>query len=149
MSIHPDQLREAFANFSDFHLPPGQGTISTKDLGTLVRALGKNPKQEDLLKICNQIDPAGEGNITFEQFVQVMSMNLPPPEAAQELMTSFQAFDKDRSGLIAEKDLAVVMRTFGEPLTDEEVDLYMQAAEPFKQGDQINYKAFANFLSKA
>lgn len=42
-----------------------------QELASLVRAFGKNPKQEDLQKIVTQIDPSGDGNISFDQFMQV------------------------------------------------------------------------------
>lgn len=32
-----------------------QGTVSTKDLGTLLRALGKSPTQEELQKLFNDV----------------------------------------------------------------------------------------------
>eukprot|EP00961_Rhodomonas_salina_P164256 2212675-Rhodomonas_salina.1 len=119
MAYSPEQMRDAFACFADYHLPAGEGSVSVKveqhyvalssnvppdrtcamdclELASLVRAFGKNPKQEDLQKIVTQIDPSGDGNISFDQFMQ--------------------AFDKERSGMISERDLATVMRTFGEPL---------------------------------
>jgi Ca2+-binding EF-hand superfamily protein len=42
-----------------------------RSLCTLVRAMGKNPTQEELQKIIAQIDPQGEGCVNFDQFMRV------------------------------------------------------------------------------
>jgi Ca2+-binding EF-hand superfamily protein len=44
-----------------------------RSLCTLVRAMGKNPCQEELQKIIAQIDPQGEGCVNFDQFMRVSS----------------------------------------------------------------------------
>uniref|UniRef100_A0A7S0VLX3 EF-hand domain-containing protein n=1 Tax=Hemiselmis tepida TaxID=464990 RepID=A0A7S0VLX3_9CRYP len=141
------QWREAFSCFADPHLPPGQGTVTTKDLGTLLRALGKSPSQEELQKLFNEVDPSGEGSIDFQTFCRCMKMPLKAPDPESEVLQSFQAFDKNHSGMIATSELTTVMRNFGEALTDDEVDEMMKAAGGCEaQPGQIDYRRFTKIL---
>ena len=50
------EFREAFALFDK----RGDGNIRVGDLGTVLRALGQNPTEEDVQKIQNELDPEGE-----------------------------------------------------------------------------------------
>ena len=36
----------------------GNGTVSCSDLGDMMRALGNNPTEEDVNKVCQEIDPS-------------------------------------------------------------------------------------------
>jgi Ca2+-binding EF-hand superfamily protein len=47
------EFREAFALFDK----RGDGNIRVGDLGTVLRAMGQNPSEEDVRKIQNEIDP--------------------------------------------------------------------------------------------
>ena len=38
----------------------GDGTITTKELGTVMRSLGQNPTEEELHEMINEVDVDGE-----------------------------------------------------------------------------------------
>jgi Ca2+-binding EF-hand superfamily protein len=40
---------------TNLRVSPPQGSITTKDMGTLLRALGKSPSMDELQKIFNQV----------------------------------------------------------------------------------------------
>ncbi|EKX47820.1 hypothetical protein GUITHDRAFT_86224 [Guillardia theta CCMP2712] len=141
------QWREAFSCFADPHLPPGQGTINTRELGQLIRALGKNPSQDEMTNLLREVDPNGEGNIDFNAFCNVMARPFRQPETEAELLESFRAFDRDGSGTISTQEFRTVMRNFGEPLTDDEVDEILKAAEACEvQKGVLDYRRFAKVL---
>ena len=50
------ELKEAFSLFDK----DGDGTISSKELGTVMRSLGQNPTEEQLLDMINEVDADGE-----------------------------------------------------------------------------------------
>ena len=52
----PSELKEAFSLFDK----DGDGTISSKELGTVMRSLGQNPTEEQLLDMINEVDADGE-----------------------------------------------------------------------------------------
>ena len=53
------------------------GSISPQELGSLMETLGLKPNQEELDAMIREIDEDGNGEIEFDEFVQVRSR--PPP----------------------------------------------------------------------
>ena len=53
------------------------GSISPQELGSLMETLGLKPNQEELDAMIREIDEDGNGEIEFDEFVQVRTR--PPP----------------------------------------------------------------------
>ena len=49
------------------------GSISTKELGDLMRALGANPTQTELQEMINEVDSTSTGKIFFNDFLRVIA----------------------------------------------------------------------------
>lgn len=49
------EFREAFSLFDK----DGDGTITTKELGTVMRSLGQNPSEDELQDMVNEVDIDG------------------------------------------------------------------------------------------
>ena len=58
------EFKEAFSLFDK----DGDGTITTKELGTVMRSLGQNPTEAELQDMINEVDADGRQNISFSQF---------------------------------------------------------------------------------
>jgi len=43
----------------------GDGTITTKELGTVMRSLGQNPTEAELQDMINEVDADNNGSIDF------------------------------------------------------------------------------------
>jgi Ca2+-binding EF-hand superfamily protein len=54
------EFKEAFSLFDK----DGDGTITTKELGTVMRSLGQNPTEAELQDMINEVDADGESSKT-------------------------------------------------------------------------------------
>lgn len=61
-------FRQAFQNFDK----DGGGTIDVSELGNVYRDLGMNPSKETIDKLLLQYDADGNGEIDFEEFLEMM-----------------------------------------------------------------------------
>lgn len=55
------EFKEAFALFDQ----DGDGTITIKELGMVMRSLGQNPSLSDLKEMIREVDADGNGTIDF------------------------------------------------------------------------------------
>mgnify|MGYP000300630279 CR=1 FL=1 len=63
------EFKEAFSLF-DFD---ENGSISAKELGEVLKALGQNPSMNELSDMINEVDQDGNGTVEFAEFVILMT----------------------------------------------------------------------------
>jgi len=73
------QFQEAFNLFDE----DGDGTIDTKELGSVMRSLGENPTEAELQDIINDVDDDGSGSIGFDEFLTLMGATLAPKNTSR------------------------------------------------------------------
>ena len=66
------EFKEAFSLFDK----DGDGTITTKELGTVMRSLGQNPTEAELQDMINEVDADGNGTIDFPEFLSLMARKM-------------------------------------------------------------------------
>ena len=121
------------------------GTITTKELGTVMRSLGQNPTEAELHDMINEVDADGNGTIDFTEFLSLMARKMKDTDTEEELREAFKVFDKDNNGFISAAELRHVMTNLGEKLTDEEVDEMIREADIDGDG-QVNYDEFVKMM---
>ncbi|CAF2716859.1 unnamed protein product [Rotaria sp. Silwood2] len=119
------EFKEAFSLFDK----DGDGTITTKELGTVMRSLGQNPTEAELQDMINEVDADGNGTIDFPEFLTMMARKMKDTDSEEEIREAFRVFDKDGNGFISAAELRHVMTNLGEKLTDEEVDEMIREAD--------------------
>ena len=137
-----DEFKEAFALFDK----DGDGSITTRELGTIMRSLGQNPTEAELQDMINEVDLDGNGTIDFPEFLSMMAKKLTEPDSEKDIREAFKVFDKDGNGFICAGELRHVMTNLGEKLTDEEVDEMIKEADIDGDG-QIDFNEFMNMLT--
>ncbi|KAL1131598.1 hypothetical protein AAG570_011212, partial [Ranatra chinensis] len=134
------EFKEAFSLFDK----DGDGTITTKELGTVMRSLGQNPTEAELQDMINEVDADGNGTIDFPEFLTMMARKMKDTDSEEEIREAFRVFDKDGNGFISAAELRHVMTNLGEKLTDEEVDEMIREADIDGDG-QVNYEGMYPF----
>ncbi|XP_013772289.1 caltractin-like isoform X2 [Limulus polyphemus] len=136
-------IKEAFNLFD----PENTGTIDTKELKFALRALGFEPKKEEIKKMIAEVDKEGSGKIAFDDFLNVMSTRMAEKDINEEIMKAFQLFDDDNTGKISFKNLKRVAKELGENLTDEELQEMIEEAD--RDGDgEVNQEEFLRIMKK-
>ena len=80
------EFKEAFSVFDK----DGDGTITTKELGTVMRSLGQNPTEAELQDMINEVDADGNGTIDFPEFLSLMARKMKDTDTEEELIEAFK-----------------------------------------------------------
>jgi calmodulin len=94
----------------------GDGTITTHELGTVMRSLGQNPTEAELQDMINEVDADGNGTIDFPEFLTMMARKMRDTDSEEEIKEAFKVFDKDGNGFISAAELRHVMTSLGRAL---------------------------------
>ncbi|CAM6035712.1 unnamed protein product [Sphagnum compactum] len=135
------EFKEAFSLFDK----DGDGSITTQELGTVMRSLGQNPTEAELKDMIHEVDADGDGTIDFSEFLDLMARKMKDADSDEELKEAFKVFDKDQNGFISAAELRHVMINLGEKLTDEEVNEMIREADADGDG-QVNYEEFVKMM---
>ncbi|XP_044887442.1 caltractin-like isoform X3 [Mauremys mutica] len=135
------QLREAF----DLLDTDGTGTIDVKDLKVSIRALGYEPKKEEMKKIISEVDKEGSGKINFDSFLYAMTQKMSEPESREDILKAFKLFDDNGTGKISFQNLKRVAGEIGENLTDEELQEMIDEADVDGDGE-VNEQEFLRII---
>nr|AHY86315.1 Y-GECO1f [synthetic construct] len=136
------EFKEAFSLFDK----DGDGTMTTEELGTVLRSLGQNPSEAELRDMINEVDADGDGTIGFPEFLTMMTRKMNDTDSEEEIREAFRVFDKDGNGYIGAAELRHVMTNLGEKLTDEEFDEMIRVADSDGDG-QVNYEEFVQMMT--
>ncbi|SBT87122.1 centrin-1, putative [Plasmodium malariae] len=137
------EIKEAFDLFDT----NGTGRIDAKELKVAMRALGFEPKKEDIRKIISDVDKDGSGTIDFNDFLDIMTIKMSERDPKEEILKAFRLFDDDETGKISFKNLKRVAKELGENITDEEIQEMIDEAD--RDGDgEINEEEFMRIMKK-
>lgn len=136
-------IKEAFDLFDT----EGTGTIDTKELKVAIRALGFEPKKEDIKKMVADVDKEGTGKISYADFLQLMTLKMTEKDSNEEILKAFRLFDDDDTGTISFKNLKRVAKELGENLTDEELKEMIEEADLDGDGE-VNQDEFLRIMKK-
>ncbi|KAG8951114.1 hypothetical protein FRC04_006773 [Tulasnella sp. 424] len=122
------------------------GTITTRELGSVLRALGQTPTEAELQEMVNEADTDGNGSIDLPEFIAMMEKRLKDTTEEEEIQEVFKVFDKDGNGLINAGELRHVMWNLGEKMTEEEVEDLIREADIDGDG-QLNFDVIDDEMS--
>jgi len=123
------------------------GTIDAKELKVAMRALGFEPKKEEIRKMIAELDKDGSGMVDFPEFLEMMTTKMGERDSKEEILKAFRLFDDDETGKISFKNLKRVAKELGEKMSDEELQEMIDEAD--RDGDgEINQDEFLRIMKK-
>merc|ERR1712062_671427 len=90
----------------------GSGEIDSKELEVAMRALGFEPKKEEIQKMISDVDDDGSGTIRYEEFLKMMTHKILNRDSKDEILMVSRLFDDDEAGNISVKNLKRMAKEF-------------------------------------
>jgi len=139
------EIRQAFDLFDT----DGQGVIDANALKVVLRALGFEPRKEEVKAMIASAEGPNKstGLIDFNEFLELLLVKMSEKDTKEDAMRAFRQFDMDHQGRISFANLQAVARELGETMTNEEIEEMIEEADLDKDG-YINEEEFLRILKK-
>jgi troponin C len=151
-AVTDEQKNEFRAAFEIFVEDSEDGTISTKELGKVLRMLGQNPSEAELQEMVDEVDDDGSGTIDFEEFTQMMAKQLAaealeqiPERPEKELAEAFRIFDTNTDGYLDFDEIKAALALCTEKFEDWEIECFIAEGDTNKDG-QMDYEEWIDIM---
>ncbi|XP_053211201.1 uncharacterized protein LOC128394854 [Panonychus citri] len=136
-------IKEAFKLFDR----DNKGTIEIINLKLAMRALGFEPKKEEIKKITAEFVKEGKGLVGYDDFYNLMTRKMMEKDINDEIIKAFQLFDLTDSGKIRFEDLKKVSQELGENISDDELREMILEADRDENG-YVDKEEFLRIMKK-
>ncbi|XP_048861990.1 myosin light chain 3, skeletal muscle isoform-like [Brienomyrus brachyistius] len=138
-----DDFKEAFGLFDRI----GDSKIAFNQVADVMRALGQNPTNKDVVKILGNPNAEDMANkrIDFDAFLPLLkTVDAIQKGTYDDYVEGLRVFDKEGNGTVMGAELRIVLSTLGEKMTGPEVDSLMQGQED--ENGCVNYESFVKAI---
>lgn len=118
-----DERDESIRAIFDMFDKNGDGKLMNDELDKFIRALGREPSEDEVARIIEKADTDGNGYITFDEFLSYMDdVYVMSPDQIDDLVEAFKIFDVDKSGSISLQEFRNILTKYGKTMfTDQDI----------------------------
>merc|ERR1712216_291465 len=99
------ELREAFDLFDT----DGSGAVDAAELHTAMKALGFEPKKEEIAKMVKEMDKDGDATVDFEEFCIMMAEKMNQKDGKDEMLKGFKRVAKELGETLSDPELQEIL----------------------------------------
>ncbi|XP_037618270.1 LOW QUALITY PROTEIN: myosin, light polypeptide 3, skeletal muscle [Sebastes umbrosus] len=136
-------FKEAFGLFDRV----GDSQVAFNQVADIMRALGQNPTNKDVVKILGSptADDMANKRINFEAFLPMLKeVDSQPKGSYDDYVEGLRVFDKEGNGTVMGAELRIVLSTLGEKMTEPEIEALMTGQED--ENGSVHYEAFVKHI---
>eukprot|EP00095_Tigriopus_kingsejongensis_P010587 maker-scaffold449_size167299-snap-gene-0.14 protein:Tk10587 transcript:maker-scaffold449_size167299-snap-gene-0.14-mRNA-1 annotation:"hypothetical protein CRE_05913" len=138
------ELAVAFDTYSK-----GLSSIPCKEIGYILRSLGQNPTEDDIVNLVSEAGCSWEGYLTREDFVKVGLVALEKQaNRLDDVRAAFRAFDHNNDGSISKDELKDAMTRYGHTFSLEEAEEMFAEADLNEDG-KIDFNEFLGIMMQS
>uniref|UniRef100_A0A4W2FWV7 Myosin light chain 6 n=1 Tax=Bos indicus x Bos taurus TaxID=30522 RepID=A0A4W2FWV7_BOBOX len=138
------EFKEAFQLFDR----TGDGKILYSQCGDVMRALGQNPTNAEVLKVLGnpKSDEMNVKVLDFEHFLPMLQTVAKNKDQGtyEDYVEGLRVFDKEGNGTVMGAEIRHVLVTLGEKMTEEEVEMLVAGHED--SNGCINYEELVRMV---
>lgn len=124
----------------------GSNEIPSKQIGYVLRILGQNPTEDDIVEMVMKADCDWEGTMNMADFLTVAQEILRNScNQLDDVKAAFRVFDYDNDGSISKEELREAMVNLGQRCTEEEFAVMFAEADKNKNG-RIDFDEFVDMM---
>eukprot|EP01080_Neovahlkampfia_damariscottae_P000227 gene227-4473_t len=137
-----NEMNEAFSLFDK----DGDGTISSNEIGIVMKALGENPTDDQIANCLSEMETTEDGSLAYEEYERIMTTKKIGDEAYENnVLEAFKFFDKEGTGTVKVDVMKELLTSMCEKLTQTELDEFLKQADPESEG-VIHYEPYVKKL---
>ena len=138
-----EEIKEAFDIFD----VDRSGAISVQELLNAMKSLGFDTKNPAIFQMIADMDEDGNGEIEFEEFLDMMTARISDRNTKEDLERVFKLFDDNRTGEITVENLRRVAKELGEDIPEEELKEIILRADLDGDG-KLSFEDFYAVITK-
>jgi len=124
----------------------GNEVIPSKHVGYVLRILGQNPTEDEIVAMVMKADCEWDGTMNRKDFLVVGHEILKNScDQMDDVRAAFRVFDYDKNGSISKEELKEAMVNLGQRCTEEEFALMFAEADKNKNG-RIDFDEFVDMM---